>query len=143
MMFKPYCDDCTRYMRTRPLGVLPGSAPFRKVSKKDPAAQAAFAAENTAAAEVLKTKLDRISDLAAKQDGYGLRQELPAQTMGERRQVHKLPVRMAVNLVHCPGCRKAHLQPVRISGQGKQIKQTKLEVLKAGPEIVRAFVDGA
>jgi len=141
MMFKPYCDDCTRYMRTRQLGILPASAPFRKVSKKDPADQLAFAEENARAAEVLKTKLDRISDLAAKQDGYGLRQELPAQTMGERRQVSKLPARLAVSLIHCPGCRKAHLQPTRITGQGKQIKQTKLEILKAGPEVVRAFVE--
>src|SRR5262245_16093365 len=39
----PYCDGCQRYMARKVLGVLPAAVPFKKISKKDPAAQEAHA----------------------------------------------------------------------------------------------------
>src|SRR5882762_1919210 len=35
----PYCESCRRYMRTRQLGLVPGSVPAKKVKKSDLAGQ--------------------------------------------------------------------------------------------------------
>jgi hypothetical protein len=140
MMFKPYCDDCVRYMRTQQWAVIPASAPPRKIRKNDTAAQEAFAQESAAVSAALQTKLDRVADLAGKQDGLTLRRELPSQTFGERRNVHKLPARVAINLVHCPGCRKCHFQPLFVTGQGNRVRSKKLEPMKAGPDMLRTLL---
>jgi hypothetical protein len=132
----PYCERCARYMRRRQLGVFPASVPFRRVSKKDPAATAAYAEEQQCAADQNSERLRRIADLCARHDGAAVR-ELATCEPRQSRAAMKLPLRMALSLVHCASCADAHLQPVMWTGQGKGMRSTKLEKIPAGPEIAK------
>ena len=120
----PYCERCALYMKTRTLALVPASAPYRKVSKKDPTAQAALQEENARAAAGADALIEQMTGLAAKGDALGINAALaPFPARGaEARRAGKLPARLRVGLVCCRQCAVGHLQPAMMTGQGRGIR---------------------
>jgi hypothetical protein len=137
----PYCERCELYMRSRRLTMLPASVKHRRVSKRKAAEWAAYQEEQRQAAEAAAERLRQLGELAGKGDGFGLKSAVAQDQQGAK-AAGKLPTRISVNLVHCRSCLDAHLQPVSITGHGKQQRATRLDRIPAGPEITRALRDG-
>jgi hypothetical protein len=135
----PYCESCALYMKSRTLALVPASVPYRKVSKKDPAAQTALQEENARAAATADALIDRVTGLAAKGDGIGINTAFaPYPARGtEARRAGKLPARLRVGLVRCRQCSAGHLQPAMMTGQGRGIRVHPLARLPLPPDATR------
>jgi hypothetical protein len=141
LMKMPYCERCSLYMKTRTLALVPASAKRRRISKKDAAAQAAFAEEQKRAESTAATLLEQTSTLAARGDALGVKSALstyPARGP-EARRVNGLPARLRIGLVRCRQCSSGHLQPSMITGQGRGIRVKALERLALPPGAPRVI----
>jgi len=137
----PYCERCALYMKSRTLALVPASVPYRKVSKKDPTAQAALQEENARAAASADGVIERVTALAAKGDALAINTVLaPYPARGsEARRAGKLPARLRVGLVRCRECSAGHLQPAMMTGQGRGIRVQPLARLPLPPDATRVI----
>jgi hypothetical protein len=141
LMKMPYCERCEMYMKTRTLALVPASARARRISKKDAAGQAAFAAENERAAAVAGDTLERVTGLAARSDAPRIKSALagfPARGP-DARAADRLPARLRVGLVRCRQCSDGYLQPSMITGQGRGIKVKALARVPLQSDAVRVI----
>lgn len=139
LMKMAYCERCALYMKSRPLAWVPASIPTRRVSKKDSAAQAAYAEEQQRAATGASTVLARVNELAARGDALALRAALadhPA-SGGDARRVNRLPARLRMRLVRCRQCGEGHVQPAMVTGQGRGIRVKALDKMPLPPDATR------
>jgi hypothetical protein len=141
LMRMPYCERCALYMKSRQLAWVPASVPTRRVSKKDSAAQAAYAEEQERAATAASTVLARVSELAARGDGLALKAALADHPTGggEARKINRLPARLRVRLVRCRECGGGHIQPAMVTGQGRGIRVKALEKMALPPDATRVL----
>jgi hypothetical protein len=139
LMKKPYCAACALYMKSRTLALVPASIPNRKVSKKDPAAQAAFQEENARAAATAEALIQRMTDLSAKGDAIAINTALiPYPPRGtEARSAGRLPARLRVVLASCRQCFAGHLQPAVMTGQGRGIRVRPLPAIPLRADAAR------
>ena len=139
LMKVAYCERCALYMKSRELAWVPASVPLRRVSKKDSAAQAAYAEEQDRAAAVANTVLARVTELAARGDALALKAALADHpgSGSAARKINRLPARLRVRLVRCRQCSEGHLQPAMVTGQGKAIRVKALEKLALPPDATR------
>jgi hypothetical protein len=136
-----YCERCQMYKRSRTLAIFPASVKARRVSKKDVEGRTSYEAEQKQATEEAAARLRAIGEMTAKGDVFGLKSAL-AGDRAARRAAARLPVRIAISLVHCRSCYDAHLQPVSWTGHGKQQRSVKLEAIAAGPEVAKVLSAG-
>ena len=136
-----YCERCALYMKSRQLAWVPASVPHRRVSKKDPAAQAAYAEEQERAAAGASTVLARMTELAARGDGLALKAALADHPAGggEARKINRLPARLRVRLVRCRECGGGHIQPAMVTGQGRGIQVKALEKMPLPADATRVL----
>jgi len=139
LMKIPYCERCSLYMKSRLLAWVPASVPARRVSKKDSAAQAAYAGEQESAATGAQKVLARVSELAARGDALALKATLADHpTRGsEARRIGRLPARLRVRLVRCRECSHGHIQPAMVSGQGRGMRVKALDKMPLPPDATR------
>jgi hypothetical protein len=139
LMKMPYCEGCSLYMKSRSLAWVPASVRARRVSKKDVAAQAAYAEEQERAAAGASGVLTRVSELAARGDGLAIRAVLADHPSGggEVRRINRLPARLRVRLVRCRQCGGGHIQPAMVTGQGRGIRVKALDRLPLPPDATR------
>jgi len=142
LMKVPYCERCALYMKSRSLAWVPASVPARRVSKKDPAAQAAYAEEQDRAAGGAQKVLARVSELAGRGDALAIKTALADHPSGgsEARRIGRLPARLRVRLVRCRQCSEGHLQPAMVTGQGRAMRAQALEKLPLPPDATRILV---
>jgi hypothetical protein len=141
LMKMPYCERCSLYMKTRALALVPASARRRRVSKKDAAAQAAYAEEQKRAESNAGTLLAEVTGLAARGDALGVKSALSAYPArgAEARRANGLPARLRISVVRCRQCSSGHLQPSMITGQGRGIRVKALERLALPPGAPRVL----
>jgi hypothetical protein len=141
LMKVPYCERCELYMKTRTLALVPASVRARRVSKKDAAGQAAYQEENDRAAAGANATLQRVSELAARNDAISINASLADFPLRGRAAwaVNKLPARMRIGLVRCRQCASGYLQPSMMTGQGQGIKVQALDRLPLQPDAVRVI----
>ena len=143
LMKVAYCERCSLYMKSRALAWVPASVPHRRVSKKDPAAQAAYVEEQDRAAAGASTVLTRVTELAARGDGLALKAALadhPGRGSDARR-INRLPARLRVRLVRCRECGSGHIQPAMVTGQGRGIRVNALEKMPLPPDATRVLAE--
>jgi len=134
---RPFCVSCGRYMRTKTLGLLPASAPQRRVEPEDVEGRAALEAEQGAAMErglaTQATLLQSASEATAP--------ERTAEALRALRTAHpgadKLPARIQVKLTRCPACSTGHLKTVLVTGQGSEIEWKDLASVPVPAALVR------
>lgn len=136
LMAKPYCDDCQLYMKTKQMGVLPGSVPARKVKKSDTQGMAAYEAEQAKAIEDGADHVKRLTEFAAAGDAAAFR-TFAAMTDNQK-ATGKLPRRIAVNVIRCTGCDKGQLVYSIITGTGDKTNTENLPPIALTPEFTRA-----
>jgi hypothetical protein len=119
-----YCEPCQRYMSSKRLALIPASIKPRRIPKSNVVLREAFEVEQKEASDRAKALLRRVDELNARRDGHALERELRELAL-EDRQTAKLPVRIAMSLVHCRQCTSAFLEPVCLTGHGKQQRKTK------------------
>src|SRR6185369_13277737 len=73
LMKKPYCEPCELYMKSQTLALVAASVRARRVSKKDPAAQAAYQDEQARAAADADAVLSKVAAHAARGDALAIR----------------------------------------------------------------------
>jgi hypothetical protein len=141
LMKVAYCERCALYMKSRQLAWVPASVPTRRVSKKDPAAQVAYAEEQNRAATGASTVLARMTELAARGDGLAIKSALADHPAGggAARKINRLPARLRVRLVRCRECGGGHIQPAMVTGQGRGIKVKSLEKMPLPPDATRVL----
>ena len=132
----PYCDLCERYMKTKSVALFPALLPYKKISKKETAAQAQQNAENQRLFEQATARLVQLVAHAQAGDVEGYRRDI-SQPSGERKSAGKLLRRLEVHLMFCPLCSTGRLQPAWLTGQGKQLTRTALPKVDLAPEFVR------
>jgi len=135
LMKKPYCDKCRRYMKYRSLGLVPGSAPEKKVKKADTAGQAAAKAEQEAALASAQGLLGMLRQMAAEGRADDFQNAVKPLKIGNKASL-KLPVRYRLGMSSCGKCAAGSLRIWEVTGRGKQIKQTELPRTDASPEFV-------
>ena len=137
-----YCERCSLYMKSRQLAWVPASVPRRRISKKDPAAQAAYTEEQDRAATGASTVLTRMTELAARGDGLALKAALADHPGGggDARRINRLPARLRVRLVRCRECGSGHIQPAMVTGQGRGIRVKALAKMPLPPDATRILV---
>lgn len=138
LMKKPYCDNCRRYMKYRSLGIIPGSAPVKKVKKSDTAGQAAAQAEQQAAFASAQGLLGMLRQMAAEGRADDFRNAVNPLKIGNSAAV-KLPIRYRLAMSSCRQCAAGSLRIWEETGRGKQLKQTELPRSDASPEFVTAI----
>ena len=136
---QPYCASCQLYMKSRRLPWLAASVPARRVSKKDPAAQAAYAQEQDQAFEAGKSTIANLQELATGNKTADFQKQLETLKPGSKAVV-RLPGRFSQELVYCKRCHAGQYVVKLVVGQGKQIKRTEFARTELHPEFVRAFV---
>jgi hypothetical protein len=134
----PYCDGCQRYMTRKVLGVLPAAVPVQKISRKDPAGQAAHAREQEEAAARANQAVAHLREAMATGNAEAFTQELAA--AGSAKQNNKLPRRVTVSLAWCKSCDGGRITLTVVSGFGNQMTQQPLGEVKVPPEFVRPVV---
>jgi hypothetical protein len=141
LMKMPYCERCSLYMKTRALALVPASARRRRVPKKDPAGQAAYAEEQKRAEANAGAVLEQMTSLAARGDALGVKTALSTYPPrgAEARRVNRLPARLSIRLARCRQCSSGHLQPSMITGQGRGIRVKALERLILPPGAPRVI----
>jgi hypothetical protein len=132
----PYCESCQSYMKTKEAGLLPASVPSRKVKKSDATAQASYDVERQEAWKRGGALTAAITERAAAGDFDGYR-ALLAEHLPQKRQIEKLPSRIALSVVRCPKCSGGFLKTVLRTGHGKQIEQKELGRHALTPTFVR------
>jgi hypothetical protein len=139
LMKVAYCERCAMYMKSRELAWVPASVPNRRVSKKDTAAQTAYAEEQERAAATATTVLARVTELAGRGDSLALKATLANHPAGggEARKINRLPARLRVRLVRCRQCSDGHIQPAMVTGQGRGIRVKALDKLPLPPDATR------
>ena len=138
MMARPYCDGCQRYKKTRELAFIPASVPARKVKKDDAAGQAAYEAERQAAMAAAEARHDRLVASATGGDAAAFRADLAELAPGSK-QAQKLPRRIRVAMITCPGCNTGTLETSAVSGTGDKVAAVPLASTELTPEFVRAL----
>jgi hypothetical protein len=119
-----YCEPCKRYMASKRLALIPASVKHRRIPKSNIDALMALEVEQKQASDDARAQLRRVEDLNARRDGSTLARELTDLALQDKHTA-KLPVRIAVSLVHCGQCASAFLQPECLTGHGKQQRKTK------------------
>jgi hypothetical protein len=135
----PYCVDCQRYMKTRGLALVPASATPRKVKKSDAAGQAAHQAEQQQAFENGKQIVVTVQQLAVANSAADFQRKIEDLKLG-RKPADKLPMRFAVQLVHCKSCYAGTLVTKLMTGHGKRLKQTEFARANLHQEFVRSII---
>lgn len=135
----PYCEGCQRYMKTRQLGLIPASLPLRKISKADVAGQQQFRAQMEQAATT-GTEHGVALRTAAEAGDLPQFRSVSAAAFGKTREVTKLPVRLKVDLVHCPSCRRGWVRQSALNGQGKQMSKKVLNKVEVEPPFVEPLL---
>jgi hypothetical protein len=133
----PYCDSCRTYMKSRDAGLLPASVKAEKIRKMDGAAQSDYHASQEEAFQRGTTLLATAGDKASRRDVDGFR-ALFAEHAPQKKEIEKLPTRIAVSVVGCPKCHNGYLLGTLRTGQGKQLKTRKLGRSALSPDFVRA-----
>lgn len=133
----PYCDSCRTYMKSRDTGLLPASIKAEKIRKKDVAAQATHQAAQEEAFQRGTTLLATAGDKAHGGDLDGFR-ALFAEHAPQKKEIEKLPARIAVSVVGCPKCRSGYLLGTLRTGQGKQLQTQEIGRRDLSPDFVRA-----
>ncbi len=118
---KPYCEACSLYMRSREVAVFAASVPAVKVGKKDIAGKIGHENEQRAAWERGLALLDELESFAEANDPGRFRDRLK-ELEPQRKAAAKLPVRIQVELSHCPRCEAGLLRARRASGQGEHVQ---------------------
>jgi hypothetical protein len=134
----PYCESCQRYMKRKMLGVLPASVAVKKVSKKDPAAQAAHAAEQDEAGARAEAAVGRLREAIASGDIEVFTREIS--TAGSVKDNNKLPRRVEVSLAWCKSCEGGRITVTLVNGAGEQTTKQILGEGVVPPEFVGAIV---
>jgi hypothetical protein len=134
---RSYCEPCRRYMKRRPIAFLPASMPYKKFSKNQAAEKAEYNKQHQATWDQASAKTQAMIDAAKRGDAPAFSQLLP-DPPSSRKQVDKLPRRIAVSFWRCPACASGYMEIKMSTGQGKQTKVTRLAKEKLAPEFVRA-----
>ena len=134
---RSYCEPCRRYMKRRPVAFLPASMPYKKFSRKQAAEKAEYARQHQLVWDQASAKTQALIDAAKRSDAAAFSQLL-AGTATARKQVDRLPRRIAVSFWRCPACASGYVEVKMTAGQGKQAKVTPLAKEKLAPEFVRA-----
>jgi hypothetical protein len=137
LRLKPYCENCQVYMKSKKLALLPASIPTRKVKKSDADAVALYEREKNDAFQKGKALADSLQQQASSIQPRDFAQTLGAHQMGHK-EYAKLPIRIQVELAHCPNCRQGLASAAFHAGSGKQLKVT--PIFKVA--VPSAFVDG-
>jgi hypothetical protein len=132
----PYCEGCQVYMKTREAGLLPASAPARRIKKADLAAQAAYEAEQAEASRRGGSLVMAAGERATAGDVDGFRAVL-AEHAPQRKAIEKLPARVALAVVRCPKCSSGFLKTTLRTGHGKQLQQKEMGRSELTPTFVR------
>jgi len=132
----PYCESCQIYMKTRHAGLLPASAPARRVKKSDAEGQARYAMEQEEAATRGSALLTTLGEKAAAGDFDGYR-NLLAEHSPKNKEIDKLPTRIAVSVIRCPKCSTGHLLAKLRTGHGKQQSEKAIARYELTPTFVR------
>lgn len=132
----PYCESCQSYMKTKEAGLLPASVPSRRVKKSDGTAQAAYDVERQEALQRGGAMTAAIAERAAAGDVDGYR-ALLAEHAPEKKQIEKLPARIALSIVRCPKCSGGFLKTMMRTGHGKQLQQNEIGRHELTPTFVR------
>lgn len=136
-MSRPYCDTCRIYMKKRQLGRIRASVPVRKISKDDAAGLAAYEAEQQKTMDEAGAELDRLKELAAAGNAEEFNAHLTKLDRLDSNNV-SLPVRIRVELQHCPGCQNGKLLAMLEIGQGDK---TQVQPLSSS-DVPASFVSG-
>jgi hypothetical protein len=132
----PYCEGCQSYMKTKEAGLLPASVPSRRVKKSDATAQASYDVERQEAWKRGGDLTAAITERAAAGDVDGYR-ALLSEHASQKRQIVKLPARIALSIVRCPKCSGGFLKTILWTGQGKQMVQKEIGRQELTPTFVR------
>jgi len=135
----PYCQSCQLYMKTKQLGLIPASVPFRKIKKSDEAGKTAYATEQQRAYDCGKDIVTRLQQLATGNNTADFQKKL-AELQPGKNQAGKLPGRFSLHLVHCKRCCSGQFAVKWLLGQGKQLKQSEFARTELHPEFVRSIV---
>lgn len=133
----PYCDSCRTYMKSRDAGLLPASIKAENIRKKDVAAQATHQAAQEEAFQRGANLLGMAADKAHGGDLHGFR-ALFAEYAPKKREIEKLPARIAVSVVGCPKCRNGYLLGTLRTGHGKHVQTQELGRRNLRPDFVQA-----
>jgi hypothetical protein len=134
-----YCELCQRYMASKRLALIPASIKPRKIPKSNIDALMALEVEQKQASDNARAQLRRVEELNVRRDGSTLSREL-REIASQDKQTAKLPVRIAVSLVHCGQCANAFLQPECLTGHGKQQRKTRYPASIVGREVAAALL---
>jgi hypothetical protein len=132
----PYCEGCQSYMKTKEAGLLPSSAPSRRIKKSDATAQASYDVEQQEAWKRGGALTAAVAERAAAGDVDGYR-ALLAEHAPQKREIEKLPARIALSIVRCPKCSGGFLKTMMRTGHGKQMKQEEIGRKELTPTFVR------
>lgn len=136
---RAYCDRCKVYMRKKHLGLVPAGTEFKKIGKKDEAAQAAYLKENEDLFEAARKDVD-----AALGHGVAGRARELQDALGKHdsKAAAKRNSRFGMDLWHCPRCSDGFLEVQLYQGFGNEMTTTQIARAEVKPEVVDAVLLG-
>jgi hypothetical protein len=114
LSWRPYCETCRSYMRTRRIGLIPGAAPGRKFRADDPESQRTLEAGVASANALLAA--------AAQGDASGIRKIIDGYA-ADRKTARRRP-KIEVVLIRCPSCGRGAVSCRLVSEEDGRIGKT-------------------
>jgi hypothetical protein len=136
-MSRPYCDTCRTYKKKCQLGHIRASVPVRKISKDDSVGQAAYETEQQKMMDEAGAEFDRLKELAAAGDVEGFSAHLTKLDRLDNNN-SSLPIRIRIEMEHCPGCQNGKLLAMLLIGTGEN---TQVQLLSSS-DLPAPFVSG-
>lgn len=133
---KPYCETCSRYMRTKAVALVPAAVKVKRIFKNKEEQRAESERQSEAAFEEGQQKINAIFTAAEQEDAIALQRALEPDPTMSKRQISKLATRFKIDLVHCPICAGGHLSSAVLTGQGNHTRIVAVEERALNSSIV-------
>ena len=120
---KPYCEVCSRYMRSKKLGVIPAGVQSEAWNEGN-------------------ARLRQLQALAAADDISGF-QDFLLELAKQRELANRVSVRFVVSVQGCPRCGSGFVCSQLHRDQGEQVEVLELDKTAAAPALVRRVLEAA
>lgn len=141
LMAKAYCDKCQRYKKSKELATIGASVPLVNLKKVDKETAAAHEAEQARALSEATARFDQLKQMAMEGNVEGFLAEIEPYKQRQK-EVGKLPRRLRMTLVWCPGCMGGTLQAAAVIGQGEKMRVELMASAEVPAEFVQRVVKG-
>ncbi|MBI4230486.1 MAG: hypothetical protein HY608_06590 [Planctomycetes bacterium] len=134
---KPYCERCSRYMKTRAVALVPAGLPPKQFKKEEYEAAEAYRKEQQTA--FARGRGEAQGLLAAVLAGRMEEAHRLCAAAPVRKEIRQLTGRVAIDLSRCPSCSGGLLLARVFSGQGKDLRIESIGTVPLAPVAVRVL----